>query len=173
LVTDWAYHDDNDGTDDRAGEGVPGQSFSFLGNGGIEIPDGDAVTLYVLTVNQFAGEADEQVFVRWWNGTEEKWIMGGWATNVVLGSGENDAGRFHGLPNDAPVMLDVWKLEIPADVTMPGENFYVIQLKGFTEAGSTEKYLLRDSADGAANNNLNQSVGTNFFSHDWSVTITP
>jgi hypothetical protein len=175
LNMDWAYHDDNSGVDDRAGEGVPGQAFTFLGNGKLEIPDADPVTLYVLTANQFAGEGDEQVFVRWWNGTEEKWIQGGWETNVFLGSGENDAGRFHGQPAEASVMLDIWKVVIPADVTSPGDNYYVIQLKGVAGEESAQNYLLRDSAgDTSKNNNVGQSwTSGDYFGHDWSVKIVP
>jgi hypothetical protein len=175
LNMEWAYHDDNDGTDDRAAEGVPGQSFTFLGNGGIEIPDADPVTLYLLTANQFAGDADEQVFVRWWNGTEEKWLQGGWVTNVYLGSGENDAGRFHGLPMDQTVMLDVWKVEVPADVTLPGVNYYVIQLKGGAEGeAAAERYLLRDAGGESQDNNVKQAwTAGSYTEHDWSVTITP
>jgi hypothetical protein len=175
INTEWAYHDDNDGTDDRAGEGVPGQAVMFLGNAKVSIPDAEPVTLYVLTVNQFAGDADEQVFARWWNGKEEKWIMGSWMTNVYVGTGDNDAGRFHGLPNDQSVMCDIWKIEVSPDLTLPGENFYVIQLKGWANDASTgEAYLLRDSADGSKNNNVGQSVTTgSYFGHDWSVTITP
>ncbi len=175
INTDWAYHDDNDGTDDRIGEGVPGQAFMFLGNTKVSVPDSEPVTLYVLTANQFAGDADEQVFARWWNGKEEKWIMASWVTNVYLGSGENDAGRFHGAPMDQSVMCDVWKIEVGAEVTLPGENFYVIQLKGWKDNASTgEAYLIKDSGDGSKNNNIGQSVTTgDYFKHDWSVTITP
>ncbi|MFH0953833.1 MAG: hypothetical protein V1873_05855 [Verrucomicrobiota bacterium] len=176
LNMDWAYHDDNDGVDDRATENVPGQGVMFLGNAKLEIPDAEPVTLYVLTVNQFAGEAEEQVLVRWWNGTEEKWIMGGWLTNVWLGAGENDSGRFHGLPNDQSVMLDVWKVDVGSEVTMPGTNYYVIQLKGWAQDAAKESYLTRDSmGENGKVNNVNQSwtPAADYFNHDWSVTITP
>jgi hypothetical protein len=173
---DWAYHDDNDGVDDRATENVPGQGFTFLGNGKVEIPDGEPITLYVLTANQFAGDADEQVFVRWWNGKEEKWITGGWVTNVFLGAGEKDSGRFHGLPNDQSVMADVWKVDVAADVTIPGTNYYVIQFKGVGQDGTKETYLTRDSVgENGKVNNINQAwtPAADYFGHDWNVTIAP
>ena len=172
LNMDWAYH--NVVTSDRTQEFVPGQGFSFLGNAKVSIPDAEAVTLYITTANQFAGDADEQVFVRWWNGKEEKWIMGNWVTNVWLGSGENDAGRFHGQPMDQSVMLDVWKFEIGADVTLPGENFYVIQLKGWKEGSEpAQACLLKDSGTDSKVNNIGQIwTSGDYFQRDWSVTIT-
>lgn len=172
LNTDWAYHDDNDGTDDRATEYVPAKDMPFIGNGKVSVPNDQVVTLYVLTANQFAGDLEEQVFVRWWNGEQEHWIMGSWVDNVYLGTGETDAGRFHGLPMDAPVMLDLWKFEIGADITKPGENFYVIQLKGWSEGGTQEVYLLRDASDESSNNNVGQAnTSGSYFGHDWSVKI--
>ena len=171
LNMDWAYH--NAAGSDRAQEFVPGQGFPFLGNSKVSIPDAEPVTLYVTTANQFAGDADEQVLVRWWNGKEEKWIMGSWVTNVWLGSGDNDAGRFHGQPMDQSVMLDVWKFEIGADVTLPGENFYVIQLKGWKEGSPPQQaYLLKNPSADSKVNNLGQTwTAGDYFQHDWSVTI--
>lgn len=176
LNMDWAYHDDEDGVDDRIDENVPGQGFMFLGNAKLEVPDAEPVTLYVLTANQFAGDQDEQVLVRWWNGKEEKWITGGWYTNVFLGSGWNESGRFHGVPNDQSVMADVWRVEVGADVTLPGTNYYVIQLKGWSEGGSAEAYLTRDSVgENGKVNNINQgwTPAADYFTHDWSLTIVP
>ena len=171
LNMDWAYH--NAAGSDRTQEFVPGQGVSFIENSKVSIPDADPVFLYVTTANQFAGDADEQIFVRWWNGKEEKWIMGSWVTNVWLGSGENDAGRFHGQPMDQSVMLDVWKFEIGADVTLPGENFYVMQLKGWTEGGeAAQAYLIKDAGTDSKVNNLGQTwTAGDYFQHDWSVTI--
>ena len=168
---DWAYH--NIAGADRTQEFVHGQGFCFLQNSKVSIPDADPVVLYVTTANQFAGDADEQVFVRWWNGKEEKWIMGSWVTNVWLGSGENDAGRFHGQPMDQSVMLDVWKFEVGADVTLPGENFYVFQLKGWKEGSEpAQAYLLKDAGTDSKANNLGQVwTAGDYFKHDWSVTI--
>jgi hypothetical protein len=165
LNMDWAYH--NAAGSDRAQEFVPGQGFTFLQNSKVSIPDADPVVLYVTTANQFAGDADEQTFVRWWNGKEEKWIMGSWVTNVWLGSGENDAGRFHGQPMDQSVMLDVWKFEVGADVTLPGENFYVFQLKGWKEGSeAAQAYLLKDAGADSKANNLGQVwTAGDYFQH--------
>lgn len=172
LNTDWAYHDDNDGEDDRTTEYVPGKDFSFLGNGSTTIKNNEPVVLYILTANRFAGEADSQVLVRWWNGEAEHWIMGSWVDNVYLGTGDADAGRFHGLPMDAPVMLDIWKIEISPDITRPGDNFYAIQLKGWSEGSEEIAYLLRDASDDSWNNNLRQALSNSgFFGHDWVVKI--
>lgn len=170
---DWAYHDDNDGTDDRFSEAVPGQAYMFVGNAKKEISTSEPITLYVLTGNQFAGDAEEQVFVRWWNGMQENWVAGSWETNVRLGPGEMDAGRFHGLPAEGDALLDIWKIVIPAEMTEVGENFYVIQIKGWSDAGASEKFLLRDTAEGGSNNNVGQAwTAGSYFEHDWSVTIT-
>jgi hypothetical protein len=174
LNMNLAYHDDGDGEDDRAVENLPGRAETFLGNGGTSIPNSEPVVLYVMTANQFAGDAEEQVFVRWWNGQEEHWIMGSWLANVVLGSGDESAGRFHGQPGGDDVMVDLWRVEIGADITQPGENFYVIQLKGWNEEGSSEEgYLLREKGDQDGVNDVGQVyvVGGDYFGRDWSVTI--
>jgi hypothetical protein len=175
LTTDWAYHDGNDGTDNRVTENIPGEGYAFIGNGTLSVGNDDPVTLYVLTSNNFAGDKDEQIFVRWWNGESENWVMGGWEKNIYLGkNGETDNGVFHGQPSEGGVMLDLWKIVIPPEMTRPGENFYVIQLKGFQEGSEpTQVYLLRDGADGSSNNNLGQAwTSGDYFGHDWSVTIS-
>lgn len=174
LNVEWAYHDDADGTDDRTSEKVPGQTFAFLGNGSTNISDADTVTLYVITANQFAGEADEQVFVRWWNGSEENWVAGSWVSNLQIGAGENGLGLFHDQPVEGQVMADLWKIEISPEITQPGVNYYVIQIKGWKDETATEYYLLRDSAaENTGLNNLNQSWTSTgeYAGHDWSVTI--
>ena len=174
LNVEWAYHDDADGTDDRTSEKVPGQTFAFLGNGSTNISDAAPVTLYVITANQFAGEADEQVFVRWWNGTAENWVAGSWVSNLQIGAGENGLGLFHDQPVEGQVMADLWKIEISPEITQPGVNYYVIQIKGWKDDAATEYYLLRDSAaENTGLNNLNQSwTGTGEYTgHDWSVMI--
>ena len=174
VNAEWAYHDDGDGSDDRASENVPGEGFAFLGNAAVNINDSEPVTLYVVTANQFAGDADEQVFVRWWNGEKEEWLMGEWVKNFYMGSGENDTGRFHGLPEGDSVMMDLWKITIPAEITKPGENFYVIQLKGWKDDQAATVYLLRDSAgEFSKSNNVGQQWTTSeeYQGHDWSVTI--
>lgn len=175
LEVSYAYHDDADGTDDRATENIPGETYAFIGNASTSIRDDDTVTLYAITANQFAGDAEEQILVRWWNGEEEHWIMGTWEKNLFLGAGENAKGPFHNCPPDGEVMVDLWKFEIGPGITRPGENYYVIQLKGWSEEGATEYYLLRDGgADGAGENNVGQAwtPEPNYFEHDWSVQIT-
>ena len=175
LATDWAYHDGNDGNDNRTTEMVPGESFAFIGNGAAAIGNNDPVTIYILTPNNFAGDLEEQVFVRWWNGDTEHWISGQWEKNVMLGkNGEVDNGTFHGLPLEGSVMLDLWKVVISPDLTRPGENFYVIQLKGWKEGEEPRQvYLLRDSAEGSSNNNLSQAwTAGDYFGHDWSLKIS-
>ncbi|MFH0880193.1 MAG: hypothetical protein V2A34_10815 [Lentisphaerota bacterium] len=174
LNMDWVYHDDGDGTDDRTTENVPGEGFAFLGNGTVNISDSEPVTLYVITGNQFAGDAEEQVFIRWWNGEKENWIMGEWVKNIYLGPGDTETGRFHGKPEDGSAMLDLWKFTVPAEVTMPGENYYIIQLKGLKDDQASTAYLLRDSVgEFSKENNVGQQWTTSeeYQGHDWSVTI--
>lgn len=175
VNVDFAYHDDGDGTDDRATEKVPGQTFTFLGNGKTAIPDGEPVTIYVTTAMQFAGDADEQVFARWWNGQEEHWIMGSWVTNIVLRASEKSEETFHGQPYDGEVTVDLWKIEVAPELTMPGDNFYVIQLKAWVEGGASQTYLTRDMGElDSGENNVNQDwTQSSYFNHDWSVNITP
>jgi hypothetical protein len=176
LNVDWMYHDDNDGVDDRATEKVPGEAFTFLANGSATVRDADSVVVYVLTANRFAGEADEQLFVRWWNGETEKWVMGEWMKNIVLGEGEGAVGRFHDLPAAGAVLLDLWRVEIGADATRPGDNYYSVQMKGWEGDHATEYYLLKDSSNGnIGSNNLGQAGSFNagdYYGNDWKVVIT-
>lgn len=175
VVVDWAYHDDADGIEDRLTEMIPGEGYAFVGNGSLKIPDGDTVYLYVLTANNFAGDKEEQLFVRWWDGEKAHWIMGQWMKNVYLGTGD-EASVFHGQPQNAPVMLDLWKFEVPADLTRPGQNYYAFQLKGWRDGEPVEKYLVRETAgDFSGINNLGQawSASEDFSGRDWIVEITP
>lgn len=170
IQTDWAYH--AIGAYDRATETVPGTSLTFLGNGTNEVSTSDTVTLYVLTAHQFAGDMDEQIFVRWWDGVRPHWIMGGWVSNIVV----NAENRFRDLPADGEVKLDLWKIDIPSWITQPGENFYAIQLKGFHQDQSEERYLLhRAGGDFTQTNNLGQiwSASEEFDGQDWAITIMP
>lgn len=172
LNLENAYHSATATNDLRVSEKVPGEAFAFLGNGRTDIPDGDDVTLYVLTANNFADDADEQVFVRWWNGQEEHWIMGSWEKNIFLGTGEKAVGPFRGSPMDGEMMVDLWKIVVPADKTLPGDNYYVIQIKGWSADESTEYYLLRDMGSGGENNMGQAWVATpDYAEHDWKVTI--
>lgn len=173
IAVRWAYHDDADQIDDRCGEQVPGERFCFLDAETTVIADDEPVRLYALTDRNFAGQREEQVFVRWWNGQEEKWIMGKWVKNITLGPKAID-GTFHGLPGEGEVVVDLWLIEIPPEVTLPGENYYVIQLKGWSDDPRV-MYLLRDvPQDGhGALNPLGQycTPEPEYFGHDWCVTI--
>ena len=173
IRTDWAYHAVGNG--DQTSERVPGESFAFLANGTAQVPDGDTVTLYVLTAKDFAGEMDEQVFVRWWDGYMSHWIMGTWVKNVSLDAAQPET-RFRGLPDAGTVDLDLWRIEIPASITQPGDNFYAIQLKGYAPDSSDERFLLRQpGGDFCHSNNFGQvwSASEEFDGQDWMVQIQP
>ena len=173
MELDWAYHSARD-QDTRTSETVPGHDLKFVLNGTTEIPDGDGITLYILTANQFAGDAEEQVFVRWWNGQEEHWIAGEWVANLHLGSAGEGVGVFRGQPEFGTAMVDLWKVDIRPEITRPGENYYVIQLKAWSDRGVIEHYLIRDArADTANVNNMGQAwtAGADYTGHDWSLRI--
>ncbi len=173
LQTDWAYHATGNGS--RATEQVPGESRSFLANGTDQIPDGDTITLHLLTAHDFAGDLEEQVFVRWWDGAVSHWVMGTWVKDLRLDA-QRKNGRFHDLPAAGTVQLDLWRVEIPAAITQPGDNFYAIQLKGFHPDASEERYLLRQAGgDFSRTNNLGQiwSASEEFDGQDWKVEILP
>ncbi len=173
MQADWAYH--SAGPSGHATEHVPGESFAFLANGSGSVADGDTVTLYVLTAHDFAGEMDEQIFVRWWDGAMAHWIMGGWVKNIALDAAKPET-RFHDQPAEGIVSLDLWKIEIPPWITQPGDNFYAIQIKGYADGTSEERYLLaRAGGDFSQINNLGQvwSASEEFDGQDWKVAITP
>jgi hypothetical protein len=172
IRTAWAYHA-AEGTV-PAVETVPGEAFAFLANGTAEIPQDKTVTLYVVTDHQFAGDLDEQIFVRWWDGYMAHWVMGTWVKNIWLSPSQ----PLRGLPADEAgrTMVDLWKVDIPSWVTQPGENYYAIQLKGCRGGMSEERYLLRRGAgDFSRRNALGQvwSSSEEFDGQDWSVTILP
>lgn len=171
IHTGWAYHAAEDAN--PATETVPGETFAFRADGPGAIPQDRTVTLYVLTDHEFAGNLDEQVFVRWWDGYMAHWIMGTWVKNVWL----SPAHRLRGLPAAGETMVDLWKVDVPSWITQPGENFYAIQLKGCRPDGeSEERYLLRRGAgDFSRKNALGQawSSSEEFDGQDWSVTIAP
>lgn len=173
IQTDWAYH--SIGQTERLATAVPGETFTFLANGTDRIANADTVTLYVLTAGNFAGEMDEQVFVRWWDGAMSHWIMGSWVKNVELAAAPATR-RFQNQPAQGRVLLDLWKIEIPEWITQPGLNFYAIQLKGFAPEGTDERYLLSaPGGDFAHPNNLGQiwSSSEEFDGQDWQVEILP
>ena len=171
IQTDWAYH--AVGGESRLSELVPGENFKFFANGTDRVSDADTVTLYLLTAQNFAGDMEEQIYVRWLDGTMSHWIMGSWVKNITL-----DAARpetcFHGLPVAGTVTLDLWKIEIPSWITQPGENFYAIQLKGYAQGTSEERYLLsKPGGDFSQTNNFGQvwTASEEFNGQDWKVNI--
>ena len=173
IQTDWAYHAAGSGS--RMSERIPGEDFTFLANGTDQIADGDTVALYVLTDSNFAGDMDEQIYVRWWDGYMSHWIMGVWVKNVALDASRPES-TFRGLPVEGTREVDLWKIEIPPWITQPGENFYAIQLKAGAPNSSEERYLLcRAGGDFSQTNNFGQiwSASEEFDGQDWKVDILP
>lgn len=173
IATEWIYHAASDV--DPATEMVPGEDHPFLVSGGSStIHDDQAVTIYLLTPQNFAGDMEEQLYIRWWDGYMAHWVMGVWVKNIDVGGA---AAAFRGEPAEdaAPVMLDLWRAEIPAWVTQPGINYYAIQLKGYLNGQIEVRYLLRESGgDFCGANALGQvwSVSEDFEGQDWRITIT-
>ena len=133
----------------------------------------DDIALYVVTAHDFAADSEEQVFARWWNGQEEQWIMGSWEDNIRLGAADDAAGKFHDLPRVGAEMVDLWRIDISNEITRPGENFYIIQLKGWSDTYVEEAYLLRTKSDESQDNELGQAwTEGSYFGSDWSITIT-
>jgi hypothetical protein len=173
IQTEWAYH--SAGADARLSELVPSKDVRFLANGSDEVPASEPVTLYVLTARDFAGDRQEQVFARWWDGAMAHWIMGAWEENLTL-SGDADDTRFRGQPVDGSVRLDLWKIVIPSWITQPGLNFYTIQLKAFANGDSESRYLVQQAGGGfSRTNRLGQiwSASEEVHGQDWSVRILP
>jgi hypothetical protein len=171
IQTDWAYHAVGSGS--RMSEQVPGEDFKFLANGTDQVGDADTITLFLLTAHDFAGEMEEQIYVRWWDGAMSHWIMGNWVKPVILDSARPE-GRFRGLPAEGTITLDLWKIEIPAAITQPGQNFYAIQLKGYAQGSSEERYLLNKAGgDFSQINNFGQvwSASEEFDGQDWMINI--
>lgn len=173
IQTDWAYHAIGSGS--RTAERIPGEDIAFLANGTDQIPDGDTVTLYVLTARDFAGDLDEQIYVRWWDGFMSHWIMGIWVQHVALDAARPETA-FRGLPTEGTRDLDLWKIEVPPWITQAGDNFYAIQLKASAPDSSEERYLLsRPGGDFSQTNNLGQiwSASEEFDGQDWRIQILP
>ena len=100
IKTDRAYH--AIGSSSRWTETVPGESFSFLANGSDQVGNDDTITLYLLTDQNFAGDMDEQIYVRWWDGTMSHWIMGSWVKNVFLDADKPET-QFHNQPANGSI----------------------------------------------------------------------
>lgn len=173
IQTDWAYHGIGNGS--RLTEPVPGTPSTFLANGTDQIANDDTVVLHLLTAHEFAGDMDEQIYVRWWDGAMSHWIMGSWIQAIPLAAAQPET-RFRDLPNADSVTVDLWKVEIPPWITQPGDNFYAIQLKGFAQGKSEERYLLaRPGGDFSRTNNLGQvwSASEEFDGQDWKISVSP
>jgi len=170
----WAYHDDDDGIDNRPTEKVPGTGWTFLENGTNVIHDNDLVGLYVLTSNEFAGPRKEIVEVRWWNGTNEYWIKASIVTNIILGnrSAGNTVGTFHARPQSGTVLVNVWKAVVRPEMTIPGTNFYVIRLVAVGLNKEPVDYFLMQT-DPSHDTDLGQAWTPtwNFYGNDWSLVI--
>jgi hypothetical protein len=171
IQTEWAYH--SAGSAARLTESIPGTDVTFLANGSDAIPTSETVTLYVLTEHNFAGKMDEQVQVRWWDGTRAHWVTGFWVRQVDVQATEDG---FRGQPVEGTATLDLWRIDIPSTVTRPGENFYAIQLKGYQDDYVEDRYLLcRAGGDFSRTNRLGQiwSSSEEFSQQDWQIQILP
>ena len=173
IDTEWLYHAAPDA--DPAQELVPGETFPFLDRGpSADVDDNQPITLYLLTRQNFAGDAEEQVYLRWWDGYMSHWIMGSWVKNIRVSP---DDLRFRGCPADgaSPVFLDLWRIEIPAWITQPGHNYYAIQAKAWRDGHADMRYLLaRPGGDFGGTNPLGQawSASEDFEGQDWLVNVT-
>lgn len=173
IDTNWAYH--SAGDEARLTDTVPGVESTFLAGGSTRISSADPITLYVMTSHNFAGEMEESVHVRWWDGARPHWIMGTWMANRVLEAGP-EGGQFRGHPQEGAVTVDLWKVDIPPWVTQPGWNFYAIQLRGTQEEVTEERYLLSRTGGGfSRTNRLGQawSASEEFDGQDWNLEILP
>jgi hypothetical protein len=168
---DWVYHDDDDELDDRATERVPGELFNFLAPGPVQ--DRDDITLYVLAPHRDENDRNNLLDVRWWNGRAEHWVRATWQKDIPLGEINTKAGRFHGLPRSGATTADLWKIVVPAAVTLPGDNYYFFRFRVANAADEAFSYVVR--ADSLHDNNLGQAwspVG-DVYGRDWLVTIEP
>jgi hypothetical protein len=174
LNMDWAYHSVGGDSDLRTREKVPGEAFPFMSGADGAVPSGEPVTLYVLTTRGFAGDREAEIYARWWNGDQEHWVQGHWQKNITLGDAEPTAGLFRGLPRSGSVEVDLWKIEISAELTRPGDNYYVIQLKVRDDAADV-RYLLREPVgEFGGQNELGQAWTASpegYFGHDWKVVV--
>ena len=171
IQTEWAYH--SAGSAARLTECVPGTDLTFVANGADAILTSETVTLYVLTAKNFAGNMDEQVLARWWDGTRAHWVMGSWVGPVEMQAAENG---FRGQPLEGAATLDLWRIDVPPLVTRPGDNFYAIQLKGYQDDHADDRYLLcRAGGDFSRTNRLGQiwSSSEEFSRQDWQIRILP
>lgn len=143
---------------------VPGETFPFL-----QLPAAgsqEPVRIHVITSTDFAGPLDEQIYVRWWDGRMAHWIMGYWVKNLP-------AEVFDGMI-PAGTRVDLWRVEVPSYVWQPGSQYYAIQVKGYKNGQSVERYLLaHGGGDFTHTNALGQiwSASEEFNGQDWAVDL--
>lgn len=164
---DWAFHAAEGA--DPAALAAPGVDSSFL-----DVPSSSPspVAILVLTDHDFAGAWKEQVGVRWWDGRMAHWISGSWIKNVTRADCPPAADWASALPADT--VFDLWRVEIPAWIPQPGDNYYAIQLKAVGPSETDERYLLaRSGGDFSRTNALGQvwSSSEEFDGQDWLVAI--
>ena len=169
---DWIYHDDADGSDDRATDLLSGNDVYALNQ--TEVLDDDDIAIRILTSKDLA-DVGGQMWVHWWNGSQEHWVWGFPEQDVVL-----ESGAVNGIPSTGSVTVKQWRCTISSGLTEPGANYYAIQVKvGSTlPLGDTvfdEDWLLRDvtGTERAITNNLGQSMSeiAEFTGHDWPVSV--
>lgn len=169
---EWLYHDDADGLDDRSTLPISGLDAFALDH--TEVLDSANVAIRMLS-SKYLQNFDGQMWVHWWNGSEEHWARGYPESDVLL-----ETGTFHGLPISGVATVAQWRCDIDSSLTRPGTNFYAIQAKvGNTpplgEEVFDEDWLLRDVTDSgySSSNNVGQSVSdiAEFVDHDWSITV--
>lgn len=169
---DWIYHDDADGSDDRATVLLSGNDVYGLNQ--TEVLDNDDIAIRILTSTGLS-DMGGQMWVHWWNGSQEHWVWGFPEQDVVL-----ETGAFNGMPSTGSVTVKQWRCIISSGLTEPGANYYAIQVK----VGSTlplgdvvfdEDWLLRDATgtQSATTNNLGQSLSeiAEYIGHDWTLTV--
>lgn len=169
---EWLYHDDADGRDDRTA--VPISALGTYALDHAEVLDSTDVAICMLSSKDLQ-DVGGQMWIHWWNGSEDHWVRGYPETNVFL-----EAGTFNGQPASGVATVAQWRCEIDSSLTRPGTNFYAIQAKvgstpPFGETVFDEDWLLRDVTDSgySATNEVGQSVSdiAEFMDHDWSIVV--
>lgn len=167
IRTDWLYHA-APGVD-PASSPVPGTSSTFL-----TLPSrpSDPALVFVLTPTQFAGDANERVSVRWWDGRMAHRVPGTWIRNLSPADLPPGAPYSAPLPPDA--VLDLWRVEVPSWILQPGEHFYAVHLQASDADGTADRFLLATGGgDFSRTNALGQvwSASEEFDGQDWPVLV--
>lgn len=170
IYTDWAYH--NDGRE--MAELIPGRSDFFRPEQNKTVSKEQPVQLFLLTPYDYAGEKEEKIRLRWWNGEKEHWLDAEWVDNVVLSAQADPVQTFHGQPERDDMLLDVWKVTVPASMIHAGSNYYVFQMIGTDPKGLRNEAVILSRLPGDAPgecNILGQYLIRNgsFFGKDWVI----